>query len=505
MGLQNGSTTSPARLVAFSGNSDPVADRLTTYRAKRDPAKTKEPMGAARAGTKRAREPAPPVFVIQEHHARSLHWDFRLERDGVLVSWALPKGLPETPATNHLAVHTEDHPLEYASFAGEIPKGEYGGGQVGIWDHGTYDTEKWTEREVIVELHGERASGRYVLFATGGKNWMIHRMDPAPDTFEPMPERVKPMLAAAGSLPKEDNGWAYEFKWDGVRAMLYVDGGRVRALSRNDKDITSSFPELRPLGEFLGSRSAVVDGEIVAFDPHGRPSFGRLQQRLGLTSASVVARRAREVPATFLAFDLCYFDGRVLLKDPYDARRDLLESIALAGGTFATTPSFRNGKGAEILQVARERGMEGVVAKRRRSAYAPGQRNGDWVKVKTFLAQEVVVGGWTAGKGEREGSLGALLLGVPAEGGLEYVGKVGTGFTDATRKELLDKLAPLAVGTSPFVEQLSHAETALAHFVKPQLVGEVRYGEWTADGRLRHPSWRGLRPDKDPSEVVRES
>jgi bifunctional non-homologous end joining protein LigD len=398
-----------------------------------------------------------PSFVVQEHHARALHWDFRLEHDGVLVSWALPKGVPEDPAANHLAVHTEDHPLEYGSFEGDIGKGQYGGGHVSIWDHGEYELEKWTEREVMVVLHGSRAQGRYVLFATGGKNWMIHRMDPPRAGFEPLPGLVRPMLAVAGVLPASDDGWAYEIKWDGVRAIVYVSGGRVRALSRNDKDITGSFPELREAGEKLGARPAILDGELVALDLDGRPSFGRLQQRLHLS-----------------------------------------------GGSLLTGDSFRDAAGSDVLSGASQLGLEGIVAKRRDAPYRPGQRSEAWVKVKEDKTQEVVIGGWTEGKGEREGSLGALLLGIPDSAGLRYAGKVGTGFGERERRDLLRILRPLASKTSPFSAPLSQAETALAHFVRPAIVGEVRHGGWTSDGRLRHPSWRGPRPDKDPAEVILE-
>ena len=284
-------------------------------------------MGAAPLGEPRPRRrqgEGRPSFVVQEHHARALHWDFRLEHDGVLVSWALPKGVPEDPAENHLAVHTEDHPLEYGSFEGDIGKGQYGGGHVSIWDHGEYELEKWTDTEVKVVLHGSRARGRYVLFATGGKNWMIHRMDPTPAGFQPLPELVRPMLAVAGALPASDDGWAYEVKWDGVRAVVYISGGRARALSRNDKDITGSFPELREAGERLGARPAILDGELVALGPDGRPSFGRLQQRLHLSGRSQVTRRAREVPATYVAFDVLHLDGRSLLGLSYDERREQL-------------------------------------------------------------------------------------------------------------------------------------------------------------------------------------
>ncbi|MGA7835153.1 MAG: non-homologous end-joining DNA ligase, partial [Acidimicrobiales bacterium] len=406
--------------------------------------------------------------------------------------------------TNHLAVHVEDHPLEYGSFEGDIPKGEYGAGHVTIWDHGTYDTEKWRSNEIKVVLHGQRASGRYVLFPTGDDKWMIHRMDPPPKDFEPMPEHIKPMLALAGELPSSDSGWAYEFKWDGVRAMVYVEGGRVRALTRNDKSLTSTFPELHDIGLYLGSRSAILDGEIVALDKNNRPSFSTLSRRLHLTSKAAIEKLARTTPASFFAFDLLYLEGRSLLDLPYDERRALLDSLKLNGDTFATPPSITNTPGADVQRIAEERGLEGVVAKRRRAAYSPGFRNGDWVKVKNFHAQEVVIGGWTEGQGERAGSLGALLLGVPTNGGLAYVGKVGTGFSAAVRTELLERLRPLARRSSPFSTPLTHAETALAHFVRPELVGEVQYAEWTPDGFLRQPSWRGLRLDKGAEDVVRE-
>jgi len=207
-------------------------DGLSEYRGKRRPGRTPEPVPAAGPGRATGSTSSPPSFVIQEHHASSLHWDFRLERDGVLVSWALPKGLPPSPDVNHLAVHVEDHPLEYGTFAGTIPEGEYGGGTVTVWDHGTYRCEKWNDHEVMVVLDGSRARGRYVLFPTRGKNWMIHRMDPVDGGYVPLPAGLKPMLATARNLPPDDGSWAYEFKWDGIRALVAVDGGRARARSR---------------------------------------------------------------------------------------------------------------------------------------------------------------------------------------------------------------------------------------------------------------------------------
>lgn len=483
--------------------SEPEKAALSKYRTKRDPNKTPEPMGTGERATKGAA----PIFVIQEHHARALHWDFRLERDGVLVSWALPKGLPPSPKTNHLAVHVEDHPYDYKDFEGEIPKGEYGAGWVRIWDKGTYEVEKWQPTEVMVVLHGERASGRYVLFPTGKpeeKNWMIHRMDEAPEGYEPMPRDLRPMLATLGDVPKGP-GWAFEFKWDGVRALVYVEGGRVRAESRNGKDLVTAFPELREVGRFLGATDAILDGEIVALDDAGRPSFGRLQHRLHVASPSSVAKRAREAPASFLAFDVLYLLGHSTTGLPYDDRRALLERLGLNGDTFATPPSFTDVGGHDLLEVSAARGLEGIVAKRRSSPYAPGQRNGQWVKVKNVRTQEVVLGGWTEGRGERSGRLGALLLGIPDKSGLVYVGKVGTGFSDATLRELQAALAPLESDDSPFTKRLTKAQAEAPHYVRPVLVGEVQYAEWTDDGHLRHPTWRGLRPDKEPAEVQRES
>jgi bifunctional non-homologous end joining protein LigD len=452
-------------------------------------------------GQRAAKRSPKQRFVIQEHHARSLHWDLRLEREGVLVSWALPKGLPDTPKQNHLAVHTEDHPLEYATFAGEIPKGEYGGGKMTIWDRGHYDAEKWTDSEVKFVLHGSRVSDSFVLFQTKDRNWMIHRHGPSIRT-DRLPESLRPMLATPGLLPADDAGWAYEIKWDGVRTILYVEGGRVRALSRNDLDVTSSFPELAEVGKHLGMTTCVLDGEVVALDDAGRPSFARLQHRLHVRDGRNARRRAAADPVSFVAFDVLHLDGRLRLDEPYDDRRALLESLDLTGPGFITTESFRGVAGADVLAGTAANGLEGVVAKRRNSPYRPGRRSPDWVKVKSTLTQEVLVGGWTDGRGERSGDLGALLLGIPSSSGLRYVGKVGTGFSERARRELLGELRPLATGKNPFDDPLPNGEAP--HFVRPKLVGEVGYSDWTPAGRLRHPTWKGLRMDKRPEEVVVE-
>jgi bifunctional non-homologous end joining protein LigD len=468
---------------------------LDSYRRKRDFSATPEPSGdvAAQADGPTAR------FVVQEHHARSLHWDLRLEHDGVLASWAVPKGIPPDPRKNHLAVRTEDHPLEYLDFHGEIPAGEYGAGTMAIWDRGTYETHKWRDKEVMVTFHGERLEGRYVLFRTDGNNWMIHRMDPPADPDrEPMPERIAPMLARTGDLPPDDGRWAYEIKWDGVRAIGYVDGGRLRLASRNGRDITPRYPELRELGRALAGREAVLDGEVVAFDAEGRPSFQRLQSRMHLTSEHAVRRLAQSEPVAYIIFDLLWLDGRSLMALPYAERRERLLELGLNGPTWQT-PASHIGDGAALLAAARARGLEGIVAKRLDCPYTPGRRSTGWLKVKNVREIDVVVGGWLEGEGRRNGRLGALVVGFYEDGELRYAGRVGSGFDEAELNRVGGLLAPLARPDSPFSGRQPPRET---HFVEPRLVARVAYGEWTQARTLRHPVYKGLRDDIAPESVV---
>ena len=481
-----------------------MPDKLAPYRGKRSAARTPEPVPTE--------GPLPhgddDTFVIQEHHARALHWDFRLERAGVLVSWALPKGLPDSPKRNHLAVHTEDHPLEYATFAGDIPKGEYGGGKVEIWDRGTYECEEWTDDEVKIVLHGERSSGRFALIHTDGKNWLIHRMkDTEPAATAPvaekMPALVRPMLATLSHLPDNDDAYAFETKFDGVRAIAYVHKGQLRLLTRNDADVTASYPELEGLATALGKVDAILDGEIVALDRTGRVSFEALQPRMHLRDTRQVHKLAEQSPVSYRIFDLLHLDGHATTALPYTQRRELLQSLDLNGPQW-TTPPYQRGGGAQALARAVKEQTEGIVAKRLDSVYLPGKRSPAWLKVKNIRTQEVVVGGWRPGQGARADTIGSLLLGIPGEGGLTYVGQVGTGFTREMLAELQRQFAGRTRSTSPFAGALPGREVKDAHWVTPRLVGEVAFTEWTRDGRLRHPAWRGTRPDKAAEDVVLE-
>ena len=326
--------------------------KLSEYERKRSFDRTPEPRGGEGAGEGGR-------FVVQEHHARRLHWDLRLERDGVAVSWALPKGLPPHPKENRLAVHTEDHPLEYLTFHGEIPKGEYGAGTMTVWDKGTYEALEWTDTKITVALHGERVDGTYGLFPTKGRE-----LDDPPDgpALRPGPPAHARAGQAddghAGEAPRGGGSWAYELKWDGVRAIGYCDAGHLRLESRNGRDITSQYPELRPIAAELGQAQVVLDGEIVAFDEEGRPGFQRLQRRMHLGSEAAVRRRMADTPVTYVLFDLLFLEGRELHDLPYSDRRRLLAGLELDGPSWQT-PAQHQGDGQALLDLTHDPGPGG--------------------------------------------------------------------------------------------------------------------------------------------------
>jgi bifunctional non-homologous end joining protein LigD len=504
-------------------------EHLKTYRRKRDFKTTPEPAGSegAAGGGAAAREPrtrrrttkqAGLRFTVQEHHARRLHWDLRLEHDGTLASWAIPNGIPQEPADNRLAVRTEDHPLQYLEFEGEIPAGEYGAGTMRVWDTGHYELHKWNPGKIEITFHGGRLSGRYALFALGSSgsrgrragseadgqgDWMIHRMDPPADPDrQPMPERIVPMLArATTAVPQPEADWSFELKWDGVRAIAYLRPGRLRLESRNQREITDRYPEIRGLLRQLGMREAVLDGEIVAFDGSGKPSFERLQRRMHVTSAGAIRRLEASTPVVYAIFDLLYLDGRALIGSPYEERREQLELLGLKGPAWQVPKAHRGG-GTSLFEATRERGLEGLIAKRFGSCYEPGRRSGAWLKIKHRQSQELVIGGWLPGEGRRTDRIGALLLGYHEDGELVFAGRVGTGFTERTLDELARRLAPVRTHSSPFRRGLAPPKQAV--FVRPELVAQVEFAEWTAEGVLRVPSFKGLVPDRAPAAVRRE-
>lgn len=550
------------RADADAPSAGKARDRLEVYRSRRDATKTPEPVSETEPGPDealRAHNSVGPLFVIQEHHASSLHWDFRLEHNGVLVSWAVPKGPPLDPGVNRLAVQTEDHPLEYGTFEGTIPKGEYGGGDVTIWDTGTIEIEKWREgKEVIAVCHGRENGGlggtprRYAFLHTGGMggkksaaskeeasdNWLLHLMKEQPDAQESAPHSTRrsssrrvashsastslsasrspsagmakpipPMLATLGDREsiRDQDDWAFEMKWDGVRVIATVTSDAVRLTSRGGKDLTATFPELAELREvvapeILAAGETVLDGEIIALDARDRPSFSRLQQRLGLTRERDVQRAREDVEVHVMLFDLLVRGGESLLRAPYRERRDALFAAVDPSG-HVQLPHADHGDVDHAIELSKELQLEGVMAKTETGIYQPGKRSRAWIKLKNARHQEVVVIGWRHGKGGRSGSIGSLLVAVPdAQGRLRYAGRVGTGFSDRDLEQITVTLASRARKTPP-ADDVPATDRRDAQWVRADLVGEVQHTERTEDGRMRHPVWRGWRPDKVASEV----
>ena len=470
--------------------------KLTEYKRKRDPNKTAEPFGSKRAGKTKD-----PIFVVQRHDARRLHYDFRLERDGALASWAVPKGVPLEAGQQNLAVHVEDHPLEYATFAGEIPKGQYGAGTVEIWDHGTYELlEEKKNGGLTVRLHGERLQGTWALIPAhlsgDEKNWLLLRKrdDSAPVARPAGTRRYAPMLATpAEDVPRGAN-WLYEVKWDGYRALADVSGGEATLTSRRGNDLTARFNHVaKEIAKAVKTPDAVLDGEVCALDDSGRSSFSAMQQGKA------------DTPLVYYVFDVLEIDGEPLVDLPLVERRRRLEQL-LDRRNRCVRLSETFDDGAALLEAADEQGLEGILAKRLDSRYVQGNRTRDWLKIKTHGEQEFVIAGFTKGTGRRASSFGSLVLGYYRGGELVYAGNVGTGFSSKEIDKLLDKLRPLKRPTSPFPEvpKMAKVRKSDVIWVEPKLVCEVEFAEWTHDGRLRAPSYQGLREDKAPEDVRRE-
>ena len=465
---------------------------LDEYRRKRDPEATPEPFAPdGRRGER-------PIFVVQRHAARRLHYDFRLERNGALASWAVPKGVPLEPGERALAVHVEDHPLEYAQFEGEIPKGQYGAGTVEIWDRGTYETvEEKRDGGLTVRLDGERLQGLWTLVPAkldgDPKNWLLLKKREDGAEKAAAPRLYAPMLATLVEKVPTGSDWLYEVKWDGYRALAYVRTGAAVLRSRRQNDLTERFPTIaRAVPKAVRTPSCVLDGEVCALDDDGRASFSAMQT--GDAAALV-----------YYVFDLLEVDGRPLLERPLRERRERLEELL--------DPAVRNVRlsvafddGEALYEAAKEQQLEGILAKRIESRYHEGKRTRDWQKVKTHGRQEFIVAGYTKGRGRRAGRLGSLVLAVRRGGELEYVGNVGTGFDEKEIERLVRLLRPLERKDPPFpvTPKMPRVRKDEIVWIEPRLVAEAEFTEWTHDGHLRAPVYKGLREDKPAEEVRRE-
>ena len=517
---------------------------LQEYRRKRDPAATPEPFGG----------PGPPGgsrFVVHKHSARRLHYDLRLEIDGVLKSWAVPKGPSVRSHEKRLAVHVEDHPIEYADFEGLIPEGNYGAGPSIVWDAGRFQLlkpeparEQIERGKLEFELFGFKLRGRWTLARMSGKgrDWLLlKKSDEYVGETEPTeryPESVLSgltieelrdgtgrvdalrrrlaelgaprgdiapsgdllMLATIVEETPSDPAWLFEIKYDGVRVLASRAGDEIELRGRSGQLVTTRYPEVTAALRALPLKSFVLDGEIVALDDRGRSSFQRLQERMGLTRPADVERVRGEVPVSAVLFDALGLDGRDLRRLPLEARKECLKLLVPPRGVVYFGDHVLE-HGADFLAAACEQGLEGVVAKKRDSPYA-AQRSRDWLKIKCQLRQEFVIGGYTAPQGTRA-HFGALHLGLYDRGELVYVSKVGTGFDVRTLKDISGKLRQLERPTSPFARGTPAGRDH--HWVEPRLVAEVRFSEFTRDGGIRHPSFLGLRDDKRPEDCVRET
>jgi bifunctional non-homologous end joining protein LigD len=484
------------------------------YAAKRTFDRTPEPGPAVEGNVDPCTAPPGSSFVIQQHHATRLHYDLRLEMFNgdvpVLVSWAVPRNLPTKKGEPHLAVHVEDHPVDYATFSGTIPEGNYGAGEVRIFDSGTYELLEQERDKLTFRLKGNRLKGVYHLAfprtQDRPKDWLAFLASQEREAREDLPD-LTPMAATLTEEAFDDDHWLFEVKWDGIRAIAVCADEETLLLSRNRRDITATYPELERFHERVVALEAVVDGEIVAFQD-GRPSFERLQSRMNLQNEHEIKRAMKVCPIVYVAFDLLYLDGRSLVGEPVERRKELLSQVIVPSNLIQVS-HYERGAGSALFDAARNARLEGIIAKKAGSPYRPGRRSREWLKIKTIHDADVVVGGWSRGEGSRSSSFGSLLVGAYEGEGLRFLGAVGTGFTDQMLADLIPRLRDVESDECPFeggVEAVRAGRFGKPirdpHWMRPELVARVEYREVTSVGRLRAPSFKGLRTDKSPEECT---
>jgi len=476
--------------------ADSKDPKLAEYLRKRDFEGTPEPAPGSASGTGNS-------FVIHKHRATRLHYDLRLEKDAALPSWAVPRGLPIAFGDKRLAVRTEDHPLEYGSFAGTIPEGHYGAGEVRIFDNGRYELIEWTDKKVSFRLHGRRYRGLEYHLVKTRTDWLIFLASHQDAPLVDQPPSLQPMLAEGGHQPFDDPKWRFEPKLDGIRSLAYLTTDLTRLITRRGRDVTTQYPELHMIHELVDEVNAVMDGEIVAFDEDGKNSFEALQQRMNLANEREIKRISKQIPVALVAFDLLWLDGRNLTEQPLEERRELIQAVVEEDKRLQLV-TYVEGEGTELVNAARSHGLEGVVAKRHGSKYLPGRRSPDWRKIKLTNTQDCVVLGWTPGQGGRAGTFGALLVGAYDDGKLRWIGQVGTGFTDKMLARVMELLTPLVTKDPPSDDPELKAIKGVT-FVRPEIVCEVEYLEITkSTKKMRAPLFKGLRTDKAPEDCILE-
>ena len=472
----------PAKKNPKPARTYKTPEQLESYSKKRSFDKTPEPRGADIAGEGRA-------FVVHRHHASRLHYDLRLERNGVLRSWAVPKGLPPRPGIKRLAVSVEDHPLEYVNFEGAIPKGEYGGGMMWKFAQGRYQTTKEKEDGFYFRLQSRELNAEYRVYRTKENQWLLERLDnPQIDWLR---DRVEPMLARPADKPPSSKDYIYEVKWDGIRAMISLDEGEVKIRGRNGLDLTKQFPELLIPEQAFRATSGLFDGEIVCLEADGKPNFATVIHRMQQKSEGAIERAKARHPAVCYVFDCLYLDGRPIVNEPLMRRRDWLQDAIRKDSTYRVSEAVD--EGTTFFEAVKQMGLEGVMAKLRNSTYVPGKRSDSWLKIKRRQTVECAIIGYTRGKGDRAAHFGALHIAQVDGDKFKYLGKVGSGFDDQSLKAVWAELQKLAPIKRPIKEK--PLDDAQSVWVETKLRCELEYLSLTADGILREPVFLRLRPD----------